>query len=272
VLNSRVITACVLASVVVAGLYLSTPPIVAVILSAFLLVGSWEWSGLVGWRSRAGRVAYTLLMAVFAGVIWQWNETPGVLAGLLTAALLWWIVAAVFVVAAQRQRLGTRISLAANGAAGCLVLLPAWSAIVWLLHNDTAMLLALFGLVWIADASAYFAGRRWGSRRLAAHVSPGKTWEGVAGGVIASGIFAAALSVSMVLSSEARIGFIIAALGAVVASIIGDLFESMVKRNRGVKDSGRILPGHGGVLDRIDGLVAAAPVFCAGLYFWVNRL
>ena len=153
-----------------------------------------------------------------------------------------------------------------------MVLLPAWSGVVWLLENDSAMLLIFFTLIWVTDGVAFFVGKRWGRRRLASHVSPGKTWEGLIGGLGFGTIYAVAVSSAMALSVAAQIVFIVTAVAAMIASVIGDLFESMLKRRVGMKDSGRILPGHGGVLDRIDGLVAATPIFVAGLYHGVNRL
>ena len=151
----------------------------------------------------------------------------------------------------------------AMGITGALVLLPAWVAVSQLQANPAA-LLALLGVVWLADSAAYFAGRVWGRTKLAPRISPGKTWEGVAGAVTAVAVY----YVVLYFFSAAREWFGVvrgAALfaGVVALSIIGDLFESWAKRGAGVKDSGRLLPGHGGVLDRIDGLVAALPL--AGL-------
>jgi phosphatidate cytidylyltransferase len=243
----------------------------AVVLGVFLITAAWEWSGLVGWRRADARVSYTALLAVLALAIWRWNETAALFSYLHSLAIVWWIAALILIIAAQRRRLGKFIDLASNGAVGLMVLLSAWSAIVWLLNNDRTMLLTLFALIWVADAAAYFVGKRWGHRRLASNVSPGKSWEGVAGGLGFGAVCAVAISYVVVIPDNARIGFIVVAMITIIASIIGDLFESMLKRHVGVKDSGQILPGHGGVMDRIDGLVAAAPVFTAGLYHWVYR-
>jgi phosphatidate cytidylyltransferase len=271
-LKTRILTALVLATLVVAGLFYLPPGLTGLILGTFLVAGAWECSRLFGWTRVGARVCYALAIALAALAVWRWNESSGVFAPLLIAGLLWWAAAAGFVVAAQRQRLGRGIALASNPLVGGVVLLPAWSAIVWLMHNDPAMLLVLFLLIWTADAAAYFVGKRWGRRRLALHVSPGKTWEGVAGGLVFGGAVAIGATLWMVFSTSAQIGFIVTGLFTIVASVVGDLFVSMLKRRAGLKDSGRILPGHGGVMDRIDGLVAAAPVFSAGLYFWVSRL
>lgn len=271
-LKTRILTALALATLVIAGLFYLPGGLTVLILGSFLVTGAWECSRLLGWTHPGGRVTYTLVLTVAAGAVWWWNDAAGLLAPLLITGLLWWAAAAGFVVAAQRRRLGRGIGLAANPLVGGLVLLPAWSAIVWLVYNDPAMLLVLFLLIWTADAAAYFVGKRWGRRRLALHVSPGKTWEGVAGGLGFGCVVAVAASQWMVFSTAAQYGFIVTGLFTIVASVVGDLFVSMLKRHAGLKDSGRILPGHGGVMDRIDGLVAAAPVFSAGLYFWVSGL
>lgn len=271
-LKTRILTALVLATLVVSGLFYFPPIVTALILGAFLVAGAWECSRLLGWTHTAARVIYTVVVALVAVAVWQWNETGGLFAPFALAGVAWWTVALGFVVAAQGQWLGGGIAIASNPLVGGLVLLPAWSAVVWLVRNDPAMLLVLFLLIWTADAAAYFVGKRWGRRRLALHVSPGKTWEGVAGGLGFGAAVAVGASSWMIFSTSAQIGFIVTGLFTITASIVGDLFVSMLKRHAGLKDSGRILPGHGGVMDRIDGLVAAAPVFAAGLYFGVSRL
>lgn len=271
-LKTRILTALVLATLVVSGLFYFPPIVTALILGAFLVAGGWECSRLLGWTHTGARAAYTVVVTVAAVAVWHWNETSGLFGVLSLAGVAWWSLALGFVVAAQRQQLGGGIAVASNPLVGGLVLLPAWSAVVWLVRNDPAMLLVLFLLIWTADAAAYFVGKSWGRRRLALHVSPGKTWEGVAGGLGFGTTVAVGASSWMVFSTSAQIGFIVTGLFTIAASVVGDLFVSMLKRHAGLKDSGRILPGHGGVMDRIDGLVAAAPVFAAGLYFWVSRL
>lgn len=270
-LKTRLITAAILATLVISGLFYLPPPATAVILGSFLVVGAWEWSGLLGWGAVA-RSTYTVVLALLAIAVWHWNDSAGIFPLALVIGSLWWLCAGLLVVAAQRKKAGQAIVLAANPISGVLALLPAWSGIVWLIGNDRTMLLVMFVLIWTADGAAYFVGRRWGRRRLASNISPGKSWEGVAGGLVFGGGAAVAVSFALVFSDQARMGFIALGLFTIGASVIGDLLVSLLKRHIGVKDSGHILPGHGGVMDRIDGLVAAAPVFCAGLYFWVNRL
>jgi phosphatidate cytidylyltransferase len=149
--------------------------------------------------------------------------------------------------------------------AGWMFLLPGWIALVALHRDGWERVLMLFAIIWAADAAAFFGGRRWGKTQLAARVRPAKTWEGVAsacGAVLLLSLLGAAL---YRLSVPATAALCLVALLTLAVSITGDLFESLLKRNRGVKDSGSLLPGHGGVLDRIDSLTAAAPVFFIGL-------
>ena len=271
-LRTRITTAVLLGLIVVGGVLYLSAATTGFLLGVFLILAGWEWSGLVGWSRPVARISYVLLLAILAFYVWRWNETGYLFASLNLLGIGWWSIATVLVVAAQLQRLRRVTGLVSNGVCGLVVLLPAWSAIVWLLENDRMMLLSLFALIWVADVGAYFVGKQWGQRRLASNVSPGKTWEGVAGGLGLGAITAVLISYAVVLSDVARIAFVVIALATICVSIVGDLFESMLKRRIGVKDSSQMLPGHGGVMDRIDGLVAASPIFVGGLHYWVNRL
>lgn len=257
---------------VVGGVFFLPVEGVAALLGAFLSAAAWELSGLFGWKHRGARIAYAALLTLLAFLMWRWRAHEELASRLHLLAIGWWSAALILIVAAQRRRLSNFVAFASNGATGLMVLLPAWSAIVWLLITDRAMLLSLFALIWVADAAAFYFGRRWGRRRLASNVSPGKSWVGAAAGLGLGVVCAVVISYAVLGPDSAPIRFILLAAITVFASIVGDLFESMLKRHVGAKDSGRILPGHGGVMDRIDGLVAAAPVFAAGLYYWVNRL
>jgi phosphatidate cytidylyltransferase len=152
--------------------------------------------------------------------------------------------------------------------AGYLVMLPAWAALV-VLHGRTAdgplITLYLLVVVWLADSGAYFSGRRWGKRKLAPVISPGKTREGVYGAIVVSAVFALVAGLLYSHSVVWTAGLMLVSTVAVMFSIVGDLLESLMKRQSGIKDSSHIIPGHGGILDRIDSLTAAAPVFLLGL-------
>jgi phosphatidate cytidylyltransferase len=156
--------------------------------------------------------------------------------------------------------------------AGVLVIVPAWAALAEL-HalgtNGPKLVLMLLVMVWLADSGAYFAGRQWGRTKLAPVISPGKTWEGVYGGLLASLLFAAIAGGLYSQSIKWTLTFMAVSLVTVLFSVAGDLLESLMKRQSGIKDSGSIIPGHGGIFDRIDSLVAAAPVFLIG-FLWLG--
>ena len=261
-LGQRLITGALLA-VAFAGALFWLPTMALVCLTAgVVLLGAWEWSALTGLGVRA-RAGYVLLLAaVMAVCLWFW---PVAGPPLLLVAGCWWLLMLRWVLDYPHS-VRWWGSVAATAAMGVLVLVPAWVAVYWLLARDRGelWLAAVVGLTASADIGAFFGGRAFGRRRLAPAVSPGKTWEGACCGM------ALALAIGMPLAGPLALGghwvlwLPVVAL-TVCAGILGDLGESMVKRHHGVKDSGSLLPGHGGVLDRIDSLSAALPVFALGL-------
>jgi phosphatidate cytidylyltransferase len=271
-LGKRVLTALVLLPVAVAAILWLPNRVFALALAVVVLAGGWEWGRLAGWTAGLPRGLYTLgLAAALLGAALLMRSEHGQLA-LLGLGLLWWLVAAGLV--ARFERAGTALPgpEGLRALAGVLVLVPAWAALV-ALHGrgdgGPAWVLFLAATVWGADTGAFFVGRRWGRRRLAARVSPGKSWEGVAGGMLAAVLAALLAAVLVGVPSERLPRLLLLVIATVAASVIGDLTESLFKREVGVKDSGSLLPGHGGVLDRIDSLTAAAPVFTLGL-LWVG--
>ena len=266
-LIARVLTAAVLGGVVVFGT-LRMPFEFMTILFALLLFGAAiEWSRLAGIESPAGGIAYAMVSVCAAlGSALLLRGKPIALTGLLGLGCLWWLIAAAWVVQYQRHerpKIRARLWLA---CCGWFALVPALVALLTLLGRDPALLLALFGLVWGADIFAYFGGKTFGRLRLASRVSPGKTWEGLAAALLGTQVLTMA-AVSSGLDADLTLpAALLLATVTLAASVIGDLLESLLKRLRGVKDSGTLLPGHGGLLDRIDSLLAAAPVFTLGLY------
>ncbi len=269
----RMATALVLVPVAVAAVLWLPSGYFATAAALFLAVGSWEWAGLAAGWPPWQRGAYAALTLALMLSLLGFAPSPGALLALCGVGAAWWGVAALRVAGAQRGRYAMRAGAAwRHWLCGWLVLVPAFCALV-LLHESGAQgrewILALFAFVWSADTGAYFAGRRFGRRRLASRLSPGKTWEGVLGGVTAC--LAIGLGLAAGAGGSSPPGWVYPFLGVGVAlvSVIGDLLESLVKRQAGVKDSGRFIPGHGGVLDRIDSLCAAAPCFAlavAGLF------
>lgn len=251
----RVLTALVLAPLFLAGIFFLPANGFALFIGGFLLLAGWEWGGLCGF-GRSGRLVLSVLLALAAAMIW-------VLDGQLPAAAVgsaFWVLALIAVASypgalAQWQRPGVRT------AAGVLMLLPAWAGLTLLQARDGGPWLVLWTMVavWAADIGAYFAGRAFGRHKLAPSVSPGKTVEGMVGGVLAALLLSVAIAAAAGIVDAIALVVIVSLL-VIAASVVGDLMESLVKRVAGVKDSGTLLPGHGGVLDRIDAVLAAAPV------------
>jgi phosphatidate cytidylyltransferase len=232
------------------------------LLLVVILIGAWEWSGLL--FPTVGRLAYVALVAGLGLVIVGWLQRGGLPAAALGLVVAFWCYVGVWLWRYGHQQRHDPLPVWA--LAGLLTLLPPWLVLLEL-HRQPGFgpgyALFLLLLVWLADSSAYFAGRRWGRYKLAPTVSPGKTREGAVGALLTT------LTVAGIGAVLLRIGtwpaFILVCLVTVIFSIVGDLFESMLKRQHNAKDSGALLPGHGGVLDRIDSMTAAAPVFLLGL-------
>ncbi len=267
-LKQRVITACILATVFIGTILFASHEWVRVMFAVFLGVSFYELSELT---IKPGNIGSMFVGVCAAIVLWLWGDALNVevikyqsLAGLL----LWLGIALSFVV----YKFSGQWTLAVRSIIFIIGVCMLWICITSLiyLHGQLAnggwVVLYLMSLVWIADIGAYFSGRRFGRVKLAPGISPGKTWEGVIGGL--------ALNVLWMLLIYFQTGLLETGLGWFIAiglvtsaiSVVGDLFESILKREAGVKDSGRILPGHGGVLDRFDSIIAAAPVFLCGLF------
>jgi phosphatidate cytidylyltransferase len=260
-LVQRLITGAILAAVVLGALLLLPPVAACLLVAAFLLLGAWEWSAFVTPGRNGPRFAYTAVLGVMLlGLAVAALPAAG-LRALLLAGLAWWAVAFAWIL-----RFPTPVPTAVVAVAGVLTLVPAYAGFRALLALPAApgaapgpaLAILVLGIVWGADIGAYFVGRRIGRTRLAPAVSPGKTWEGVGGGVLAAALVGGAGGVLLGLPPAATVPL---ALGIAAISVVGDLAESMFKRHVGVKDSGRLFPGHGGVLDRVDSIAAAVPLF-----------
>lgn len=270
-LKQRVITALVLIPLTLWMIFTFSTAWLALVFGVLVLGAAHEWARLSGFNRTAGS-AYVLVVAVI-GLALYWLTIPRTVHAaafervlpVLVVGVLWWCWALYELVRYRKLDRGVLGLRAGRAVAGVLMLVPAWLAVSFLHVTDPrtpAVLLFLFLLVWLADSGAYFAGKAWGQTKLAAHVSPGKTVEGVMGGVAAvlALAFLAGVFFWHLPAGQLMVWLLIAAVSALF-SVVGDLMESKAKRLAGVKDSGRILPGHGGLFDRIDGLIAAAPVF-----------
>lgn len=262
-LKQRVMTALVMMSVFLVTLFFASWQIFSGLAGLVFLVGAWEWSRLSGVSQPLLRLAYTAVNAALGLALLVWTQYASDLTSLkllLYIACAWWLIA----IALIKSYPGSAALLGSPGVRmliGVLVLVPAWIAAVYLSQMTEGPLVVLLCFLTVAavDIGAYFSGRRFGKRKLSPAVSPGKSWEGVWGGLLFSGIIGTCY---VALFGDMNSVWVIAVIvPAALISIVGDLLESLIKRIRGVKDSSALLPGHGGVLDRLDGVVAAVPVF-----------
>lgn len=267
-LKQRVITAVILAAALAALLIYASAGVFAAAMALVIVLAAWEWgrlSGLSGWQP----FAYAALLALLLAAL-QWQRVPydtAELKQIMTIAVLGWLPAIIAIAAYPAGTVWRQSRLLL--CIGIWLLVPTWLGLLYL-HQQAAnsgLIWLIIGLIASADIGAYFAGRRFGRHKLAPEVSPGKTWEGAIGGLLA--VAALGLVLTVVYGADFAQGarWVVALLLCGTASIFGDLFESMVKRAAGIKDSSQLLPGHGGVMDRIDGWTAAVPVF-ALLLLW----
>jgi phosphatidate cytidylyltransferase len=262
-LRTRILTAAVLACVLLAGLFLLPPPWAVFAFGAVFTIGAWEWGVFGALQGMAPRLLYAAGVALMLLLAWRWSAASAHLLLLLGAACAWWAVALIWLVLAPSRHRPILVLIC-----GLPVLVPAFIALARLevttrgpVHGPQIVLWLVL-LVIAADVGAYFAGHTWGRRKLAPRVSPGKTLEGALGGLLMVALvaFAGALYFGLPPLNVVAFG---CAVG--IFSVIGDLTESMFKRAAGLKDSGALLPGHGGLLDRIDSVTAAAPLYALGL-------
>ena len=261
-LGQRLITGGLLASAFLAALLWLPAAGLMFLAGVVISLGAWEWGGLTGLRGP-GRVGYVLLLAaLMLGCVWV---GPPWVPLILVVAGVWWLLVLKWVLGypGSVRRWG---STAMTAVMGVGTLIPAWAAMYWLVNRELGVgwLAAVVMLTVSADIGAFFGGRALGRRRLAPAVSPGKTWAGVGCGLVAALVVSAMLVYPLALVGHWW-GWLAVCAVTVGAGILGDLGESMVKRHHGVKDSGGLLPGHGGVLDRIDSLSAALPIFALAL-------
>lgn len=263
-LKQRIITALVLLPFALGGFFLLDGALFALFIGAVVSLGAWEWARLAGLTAQVQRVAFAVLVAALLLGLYL---VPVLAPWVLLCALIWWALATALVLgypASSRYWVG----LPAKLIIGLLILLPAWQGLVLFKQWPEAnwLILAVMVLVWGADIGAYFSGRRFGKRKLAPQVSPGKSWEGVFGGLLATLLICVGVAIYRDWSFASLLLGLLGTALVVLISVVGDLTESMFKRQAGVKDSSNLLPGHGGVLDRIDSLTAAIPVFAALLW------
>ena len=271
--RTRVLAALVMAPIAIAAILLLPTPWMIMLAAVVFLAGLWEWFDLAEIEDTLARTVLLVAhLAMMVAIVWASRSSTGPTLVLYQLAsvigVIWWLLALMWLgrstFASDHDTHARMFKL----AAGALTVIPAWCALAWI-HasepNGHRWLLTAIAVVWAADTGAYFAGRKFGKHKLAPRISPNKTIEGLIGGVIAGVVVGVAAAFWLAEAPVAQLPSVaLVALAAVLFSVIGDLFESMLKRHAGVKDSGHLIPGHGGILDRLDGVLAALPVLALG--------
>lgn len=263
-LRTRIITALLLAALLLGVLLLGPVWLSRVLIGLFIAAGAWEWSSFLSAAPHAARLGFVLLVALLSLAARIWLADGAAFTLLMEASVLWWLVALAWLLLWPQ-----RANAWAVAAAGVFALVPTWVALVRMIElwpRGAQWALFVMALAFAADTGAYFFGRFFGRVKLAPQISPGKTWEGVLGGMLAASVIAVA---GAHWFAVAPVQFLPLCIAAAAFSVVGDLTESMFKRACGMKDSGRLFPGHGGVLDRIDSVLACTPVVSAGL-MWMG--
>ncbi len=283
-LLKRIITASVLASLIALAVFKLPMEYFSLVIGLVTLLAAWEWSNLAGVTSLVKRVLFLLVLILPMLGIHFWTQIleliaqaldwpdvrdySGILEWLVIPPVLFWILVMILIRNTPTGVLNLTLKTRYKVLIGWFVLLSAWMFLSRLrAFYGTEMTMYFLILIWVADISAYFSGKKWGVTKLAPEISPGKTVAGMYGALIAGVVCAVALSLIYGFNLMIASDFMLLSVLTVLISIYGDLFVSVVKRQRGVKDSGSLLPGHGGVLDRIDSMIAAIPFFYGCIYF-----
>ena len=282
-MKQRIITALVLAPLAIAAIFLLPLKFFMLFAAVIFLLASKEWAGFVSKKPSSltlylfGLILGGSLLAMPVASIWFDNVLNDLLVSVLSVAAVWWCVALLLVLRYPVSATLWRASTAIKSLFGLLTLIPFFWGLVVLrsvnmevdFYFGAELLMYVFLLVWAADSGAYFVGKQFGKHKLAPNVSPGKTIEGFFGGLVSALIIAYLASYYFDITAEDLTIFFVASLITTLASALGDLTESIFKREAGLKDSSNLLPGHGGILDRIDSLTAAVPVFTLIYIYWL---
>jgi phosphatidate cytidylyltransferase len=287
-LKQRIITAVILAPLAISAIFYLPLDKFAILFMAVMAIGAWEWGPLMGFANKRRRLAFVSATIILISALWYtlpllqlWSVNGKLHSGVsivLWVAVAWWVLSATLTFLYPRYSKFWSSHRSIRGVFGWLTLIPTWLAFMVLRSNEytqdpyngAQLIMFLFLMVWSADVGAYFVGKSIGKHKLLPNVSPGKTLEGFIGGVVCACIFISIAGFSLDWKAHQFTLALIVTCIITTVSVLGDLNESMFKRQAGIKDSGSILPGHGGILDRIDSLTATAPIYalCYALLGW----
>jgi phosphatidate cytidylyltransferase len=285
-LKQRIITALILAPAAIAAIFYLPLIYFAALLLVIIGIGAWEWGPFMGFDTKARRIGFVSTTIILIAGIWEsvslnnlWISSAQIHTYALVVlwlAVAWWIFSAFLMFSYPKVSGFWSKHRSVRGVFGWLTLVPTWLAFMVIRTNDyqtdtyhgAQLLMFLLLMVWSADIGAYFVGKAFGKNKLMPNVSPGKTIEGFLGGIISACFLVAIAAYQLAWDQQQVTTVLLVTVLITTVSVLGDLNESMFKRQAGIKDSGSILPGHGGILDRIDSLTATAPIFALCYVFW----
>ena len=270
-LKQRVLTAVVLGGLTIAIVSFGSKLLYSGLLGLFVFIAAWEWARFCNGQPIM-RIFYAALVTGCLFLLFVYFPSTWK-TGIYLFWAIWWCLAGIMVISYQSGGQPVPENRVLKYLIGCCVLLPATLCLLYLYDSDGGpeLVLLFFVLIWVVDSAAFFIGSRFGRARLAERVSPGKSWEGFIGSLVAAAILAFLYAGFGIVAGLNVVELVLVLTVTAGFSVIGDLFESMFKRHVNLKDSGRLLPGHGGMLDRIDSLTAAAPVYMLGLWLLETR-
>lgn len=260
-LKQRILTSLILIPLVLLGIFYTSVNIFQMILASILLLGAWEWTNFANLKETHLRIFYIFILLLLFFLAQYFSFVF-----FITLGVFWWFFIAFFLLSLPKNKISLQ-SPSVILISGALIFTSCFSALSFLRNQNEKWVFFLLLIVWLADIAAYFTGKQFGKHALAPQISPKKTWEGFFGAIVVVALvtFISGL-IFLQINTTWLISLWILAILVTIISVVGDLFESYLKRQIGIKDSGQLLPGHGGLLDRIDSLIAAAPVFAIGVY------
>jgi len=287
-LKQRIITALLLAPLTIAAIFYLPLAYFSALILAVMAIGAWEWGPLMGFETKRRRIAFVSTNVFIILALWFYiplntlwlsaTQLHASIVYILWLTVAWWLLSAFLTVVYPRYSAFWSSHRSVRGLFGWFTIVPTWLAFMILrtheFSNDrydgAQLIMFLFLMVWSADVGAYFVGKSIGKRKLMPNVSPGKTIEGFLGGVVFASILVTIAGNMLNWSVSQHLTVLAVTVLITTISVLGDLNESMFKRQAGIKDSGSILPGHGGILDRIDSLTATAPIYalCYVFFGW----